>query len=164
MVSADICLTNADCDSDSACVTSGTENLNFCIVCEDTDGENYYVKGISAGVQYIGLDYSFETDYCNSENELIEFYCTDLIPDYTAQAYKTIDCSDENKGYICSDGACIKRTITTDKPSSKTKLGATEYVSSSPLPWILGGVGVLLLSGVAFWYFRGTKPSKKRKK
>ena len=120
-------------------------------VCTDSDGSNtaYTVKGtasLSNG--------SMLTDSCQSSTNLLEYGCrstgsginNDLITINVA-------CSTLGSNYICASGVC--------KPGVKRP--ASEYFSEgSTLPWILAGVGVLLLVGVAYWHFKGTKPSKRR--
>lgn len=44
------------------------------------------------------------------------------------------------------------------------RLGAAELDSSSPLPWILGIVGLFLLAGVSYWFFTKRAVGKKAKK
>ncbi|GAB4528642.1 MAG: hypothetical protein Fur0018_14820 [Anaerolineales bacterium] len=50
-------------------------------------------------------------------------------------------------------------------PADNTPNSATAFAWRDALPWILGGLGVILIIGGAFWYWRGgqePQPSRKR--
>ncbi|MSR86400.1 hypothetical protein EXS74_03315 [Candidatus Woesearchaeota archaeon] len=178
MVSADLCVDSSDCPTDAACVINDVNGFKGqCIICTDSEqdtevGYDYKVKGeISEGVDdNTGELVTNLVDTCDGVY-LIEYYCPDKdlgAPHGVVYGYSSstrVSCSSLYAGYSCSDGACTKTKVaTTTYKSSNTKLGAAEYVSGNSLPWILGGVGILLLAGVGYWHFKGTKTSKRRKK
>jgi len=85
-----LCSGGQDCDDNGHCVA------NFC---SDSDrGLNFTVKGTitySPPADFYNKRYN-RTDYCDDNNTLIEYYCTDK--NYSGQVSNTC---------LCSDGVCI---------------------------------------------------------
>ncbi|KHO54486.1 MAG: lipoprotein [archaeon GW2011_AR18] len=81
-----------------------TEGNQTGFTCIDTDdGNKYYQKGNTWNV-YSQTNYSNTyTDYCLSNNTLIEYYCGELTKS------EIFTCQDN---YLCQDGACINQSST----------------------------------------------------
>ena len=99
--------------------------------CSDTDGGwNAFVKGTASGYSY-GVYYN-NTDYCNGDTTLLEYYC-----DNTRVRSENYICG-LNESRVCFDGACVTTTTTTLPPNS---------CSDSD-----GGQDVLVLGTVSGYY------------
>ena len=161
VVSADSCTSDADCTGGAACSDDGE-----CVLCEDSDGGRYVsVYGTAIGVDIYDEDSDGSTsdvlevsDSCYDSQTVIESLCIPI----EGSSYLDLSTNACASGYACKDGVCVKSGKASTSLSKKTKLGAAELDSGSALPWILGGLGVLLIGGVAYWYLRPGKKSKKK--
>lgn len=68
------------------------------IVCTDSDGgKNLYTKGTTSGKYGTVAGSSTYNDYCLSDNQLVEYYCSG-----SNVLFRTYSCSDS-----CASGACV---------------------------------------------------------
>jgi hypothetical protein len=117
------CTQHTDCESTAACVLDENDSLyQTCVTCVDSDGDDPYTgQAGSYGVEQT-TSYSYASDrndYCNSDTELIERYCS--AGDNSFIAAKGVDCT--SFSMVCDEdidgiGACVKEaeevTDTTD--------------------------------------------------
>ena len=154
------------CDTNTASSTYGSCQIKSCT---DTDGSSsaYTTVGTVSGGTLKGTSYPYSsahTDSCGTAGsqvgKLLEYYCSDSTHWY----YTVRDCAtDVGTGSTCSAGVCTSATTRSTSSSLRTRFHAAEYDSESFLPWILGGVGLLLLVGIMYWHFRKNSSPKKRK-
>jgi len=166
------CTSDSDCASDAACLitdldpsATGEDIVGNCITCVDSDdGIHTKVKGeIKEAVWLDRGDYSTDmVDTCVG-GKIREYVCQD-ISGHLYATYKEYSCADFDAGYGCKGGVCVKGSSALLKSTTSTKLKSPEYEEGSSLPWILGGVGVLLIGGAAYWFFTKKNGGKKTKK
>ncbi len=139
------CSSNSNCASGYGCDTS----TSTCVAdsCSDSDGSTtaYTTAGTITAVNGTTTTYK---DLCVGTKNLKEYGCSG-----TSVTSTKVACSIAGLGYTCSSGKCRARITR-----------AAEYVSGNSLPWVLGGLGLLLLAGVGYWHFKGTKYSKIRRR
>ena len=102
------------CDTENGSICQNKDNPGGCLdykarfccppdtvnntlnTCADTDGENYYLKGIVYGMKN-GIYYNF-TDECSNDAQVKEHFCVGTQP-----FARWVDCSSG-----CQDGACLQ--------------------------------------------------------
>ena len=112
----DSCPSNYYCN-DGACVEEPE------IWCNDSDGQNYLVKG------YVNSSAGYFEDMCNySDDVLKEYVCL-----YNAPVAYVISCSEQfGSNYYCEDGACVEEEIIcTDSDGGKVYDVAGICINSS---------------------------------
>lgn len=156
------------CDSgeDVECL----ENLcqdNVCVSCEaDSDcisGEYCDTNIWDCEPEVLTcVDSSCGSYVCDPSSDACFSSCT--VNGNCASGYacaKSATCSvDTNSNGVADTDETVKKST----GKKRAKLGAAEYGSGSSLPWILGGVGVLLIGGILYWHFKPSKGVKKSKK
>lgn len=94
------------CASDDTCV-GGYDITTGCI--EDDSGYDLTTVGTTTGTSYYGGDEVTWTDFCNSDGQLVEYWCPSTEEAFDGYAYgKTVDC---DAGEVCTDGACVAEEV-----------------------------------------------------
>jgi len=116
------CQTNSDCVPPSICKDGECEETQENVVCTDTDnGKNYYEKGTVKSE-----DIGSGTDYCSSNNVLMEFYCAGTSSSNT-EAYTC--------PYGCENGVCkeeVKNDCSTNTDCDDDNACTTDICSGTP--------------------------------
>jgi hypothetical protein len=93
------CVNDMDCIEGETCAASGV-----CIVCDDSDGDNYKKRGLTKGVYYTSRAFLVAQDGCTSDgSSVLEYHCR---PD-SYLFYEEVNCEMEfGSGSMCSAGIC----------------------------------------------------------
>ncbi len=151
--SNDACADGYACASDSTCS-------------KDADGNGLADSAACSSDSLCGKSYS-----CDRVNDACFTACTygsdssiTIIPNYIECSYGSA-CAKKGVCSVDNDKNGYADVDASKKSTSKSRKGfAAELDSSSPFPWILGGIGVLLIGGVSYWFFTKKNVAKKTKK
>ena len=91
-----------------ACVPTNQTTGNS--TCTDSDGGNeIYLKGTVTGKEIGTSKIISKTDYCTNQNNVVEYFCNDIYPNYEPGYVNNVIKSCPNS---CVDGACVSLNYT----------------------------------------------------
>lgn len=142
----EVCETS--CTEDSGCSAGYSCNGGTCRENSPTDGATCSLLGMCEGGYACDDAVSSCYDSCTYDGQCYEGYTCD-----TCSSTCVID---EDSSSTESENLVVEETC--------SEPYCSEFVDGNVLPWVLGGVGILLIAGISYWFFTKKRPVKKSKK